>query len=476
MLVGLYVRVSTQEQANEGYSVGEQSQRLQKYAEAHDWIVYNTYIDAGFTGANMDRPALQEMIQDIKAGKLEKVVVWKLDRLSRSQKDTLFIIEDVLNVQNVGFVSMKENFDTTTPFGRAIIGILAAFAQLEREQIKERTRLGIEARAKSGLWTGSGMVPYGYEYIDNQLVINDYEAIVVKRIFDKAIAGKGPYLIAKELNAEGYRQKSGLWNANTVRYMLASRTYAGYVNFEDNWYKGKHKAIVSLDKYEHVQALTLSRKKYTTKKSHNFGAIGTPLSGLIYCAHCGSKYRKRKQTKQGTNGTTYVYENFLCSGRYPSHGEPKKDCHNKTWPVKKLQEAVFDELRKISMDPEYLASIRSAEPEPVQDDKPIRKEITKIENQISKLMDLYAVDSMPVDVLQDKIKDLADKKAGLIRQLETLEADNSKKTENKKIIQNISALPDIIENGTINETHMILSEIIEKIEIDGEDITIFWKF
>ena len=135
MMVAIYVRVSTLEQYIEGYSINEQIERLKKYCEAKGWTVYKVYIDGGYSGANMDRPGLQEMFRDVEAGAFDAVLVYKLDRLSRSQKDTLEIIEDILLPSNIEFISMTENLDTSTPFGRAMIGILSVFAQLESEQI-----------------------------------------------------------------------------------------------------------------------------------------------------------------------------------------------------------------------------------------------------------------------------------------------------------------------------------------------------
>lgn len=124
MKVALYPRVSSHEQV-EGYSIGEQIDRLTKYCEAMGWEIYKIYTDPGYSGGNTERPGLQEMLKDIKAGKVDKVVVYKLDRLSRSQKDTMMLIEDEFLAYGVDFVSMSENFDTSTPFGRAMIGILA---------------------------------------------------------------------------------------------------------------------------------------------------------------------------------------------------------------------------------------------------------------------------------------------------------------------------------------------------------------
>ncbi len=150
--VAIYVRVSTQEQASEGYSISEQKERLQKYCEAHGWTLVDTYVDPGFSGTTTNRPALQKLLSDISHCFFDTVLVYKLDRLSRSQKDTMQLIENVFLKNNIDFISMNENFDTGTPFGRAMIGILSVFAQLERDQIKERLTMGRIGRAKTGHW------------------------------------------------------------------------------------------------------------------------------------------------------------------------------------------------------------------------------------------------------------------------------------------------------------------------------------
>ena len=184
--VAIYVRVSTKEQALEGYSIGEQTDRLTKFCEAHDWTIVKVYTDAGHSGANQIRPALQDLIQDIKAGRIDKVLVYKLDRLSRSQKDTLELIEDVFLKNGTDFESMSEKLDTSTPHGKAMIGILAAFAQLEREMISERMSMGREARVKQGKWKGGHHAPYGYDYEPSleKLVINEYESMIIKNLFN----------------------------------------------------------------------------------------------------------------------------------------------------------------------------------------------------------------------------------------------------------------------------------------------------
>lgn len=231
----IYIRVSTQEQAMEGYSIQAQTERLQAYCKAKGWGVFHAYTDAGFSGSNMQRPALSQLLDDVEAGRVDCVLVYKLDRLSRSQKDTLHMIEDVFLDHGCDFVSMSENFDTSTPLGRAMIGILSVFAQLEREQIRERMAMGRTERAKSGLWQGGGWVPIGYDYVDGRLVPNPVRAAAVRDIYDLFLAGTPITSIKLIVN-----KKYALNLADTtVRSVLSHRLYVGDIVWMGNVYKGQ---------------------------------------------------------------------------------------------------------------------------------------------------------------------------------------------------------------------------------------------
>mgnify|MGYP000115545440 CR=1 FL=1 len=151
----LYLRVSTEAQADEGYSLAAQAEKLEAYCRMKGIDRFTQYVDGGFSGSNLSRPAVTQLIR---CGEVERVVVYKLDRLSRSQKDTLYLIEDVFAPHGVDFVSINENIDTGTPYGRAMIGILSAFAQLERENIFLRTRMGMVERP-AGLLAGRRQDP-----------------------------------------------------------------------------------------------------------------------------------------------------------------------------------------------------------------------------------------------------------------------------------------------------------------------------
>ena len=186
-IVDVYARVSSQEQAEEGYSIGEQEEKLKAYCVAMGYKVNRVAVDPGYSGASLDRPGIREVIADVKRGRCKKVIVWKLDRLSRSQKDTLILLEDVFFPNGCAFVSLNENFDTATPIGRCIVGVLAAFAQMERENIKMRTSMGKAAAIRAGKYTGP-CAPFGYQYQfkengKREIIPDPYSSMIVKEIY-----------------------------------------------------------------------------------------------------------------------------------------------------------------------------------------------------------------------------------------------------------------------------------------------------
>ena len=481
MIVGLYVRVSTAEQAKEGYSVGEQTERLTKYAEAHDWKIYHIYSDPGFSGANTDRPALQQLILDAKAGRIQKVVVYKLDRLSRSQKDTLQLIEDDFLANNVDFVSMRENFDTSTPFGRAMIGILAVFAQLEREQIKERMEMGKDARAKLGKWMGGQHIQFGYDYKDGELIINEYEAMIVREMFNLILEGNSFTAVSKILNERGYRTRETIFKPQTVLRMLRSWVYIGYTKFKLQWNKGTHEPIIDIDTFEEVQKILDQRRKaYETRYNMKPGKTTSYLGGLLFCAQCGARYSKNvtsTSSKRRPDGTKYRYDLYTCNSRY-CRGKKEMirdpNCKNKTWQTKYLEKLVFDQIRMLAVDPDFM---KEAAPESDNDNTElIQNEINKLNDQIMRLMDLYQIGSIPFDTISTKIHEADEQKKQLEKQLHDIQKEKENKLSKEQGIKIAASFDDVFEHGDFKEIRNVITSLIEYIEIDGEDIAIHWRF
>ena len=301
----LYIRVSTLEQAQEGYSVGEQKERLIAYCKAKDWLIADIYVDGGYTGSNLNRPGIQKLISE--TDKFDLVLVYKLDRLSRSQRDTLYLIEEVFRPKDVDFISMQESFDTSTPFGKAMIGLLAVFAQLEREQIKERTWMGRVARAKTGLHHCGGNIPIGYEYEDGKLLVNPYEAEQVKKIYEWYLAGASLKAITDRLQEQGYTNKYSSYNSwSSVRNILGNETYTGTLHFGDITVEDAHEAIISKEQFAAAQVL---REKRQEKYGNSAFQSKHLLTGMLFCGHCGAAMVGTSGTSQ--TGTRHYYYTCL---------------------------------------------------------------------------------------------------------------------------------------------------------------------
>lgn len=456
-MIALYARVSTQEQAEHGYSITEQTERLKSYCDALQWTDYTVYTDAGFSGSNTARPGLQSLISDIHAGKIKRVLVYKLDRLSRSQRDTLALIEDEFLSNGVGFISLSENFDTSTPFGRASIGILAVFAQLEREQIKERLKIGLEARAKAGKYCGAGLPPLGYVYKNGELIINKAQADYVRLIFDLYTSGHGLTEILHILEKNNYPHKL---NYVALKKVLRSRLYVGDIKFNKKWYKGNHKAIIKEEQWNHAQALLKERSEQITKGNAEHGQPMSYLGGLMRCARCGNKYYL-KTDKHGK----YVYYYYVCALHVHKLETAHLKCDNKNWKMETLDQMIFDQIRQLKF---HMPEDRQEEPKP--DTSKIKRQIKQNEKQLAKLIDLYAMDNIPRELLQKKIDDLTARQEDLARQLNA--QPQRKRIPKDEIIH----FDDILKNGTLSEVRKVIKAIIAEILLDGDNITIKWNF
>lgn len=473
MRVIIYVRVSTAEQAQEGYSIGEQTERLTAFAAAMSWTVVRTCTDPGYSGAKLERPGLKELIRSVQAGETDKVLVYKLDRLSRSQKDTLFLIEDVFLKNGVDFVSMSENFDTASAFGRATIGILAVFAQLERETIKERMLLGKIGRAKDGYYAGGKQILVGYDYIDKLLVLNAYEAMLVRTIFDDFLAGKAISTIAADLNKKGLYHRGREWYSQTVRRILSNRTYIGEVLYQGVWYAGRHEPIIERDVFDRAQRLLqLRAESYTSSNNHV-----SPLTGFLWCGRCGAKYGRQRWMKRN-DGTRKVCYMCYTKSKKCKTMITADHCDNKNWETDELESIIFDEIRKLGTDPEYLISEKKRaqeEREATDSAQLIRSEVTGLSSQISRLMDLYSLGSLSLSEVDAKIRPLAERRDKLEAELKAMTTPEGAipAEEAKALVQSFG---DVIDRGDLTEIRLVLTSLIKKIVLDGDNIEIHWNF
>ena len=382
--VAIYVRVSTAKQDQEGYSIPLQKERLIAYCKAKGWVVAGLFVDPGHSGSTMDRPGLVNLMEGVSAGKFDVVLVYKLDRLSRAQKDTLYLIEDIFMANGVDFVSMQESFDTTTIYGRAMVGILSVFAQMERETIAERTLMGRAGRAEEGLWHGGGTDPIGYDYVDGQLVVNEAEAEQVRMVYGFFADGFSVTEISRRM--DGYRTKHGDWShTSTVGNVLDNPLYAGTVHFDGVESRGRHTAIVDEQTERRVKA-----RRARQKRAEASGDSAFLLTGLIYCASCGARYFPHKRP----NGRVV----YSCHSRAKKNKKMIKDpaCMAPHIPVEQLDAMVEAEVLRVAADPKLVDEIvkKRAAKNGSSDAGPKSGEYERLTEEISRLMDLLQHDSL----------------------------------------------------------------------------------
>lgn len=471
MRVALYPRVSTMEQAREGYSITEQTERMRDYCKARGWKVYKVYTDPGYSGANMDRPGLQAMLEDAEDGKVDAVLVYKLDRLSRSQKDTLTIIEDYLLPNGVDFVSVTENLDTTSPFGKAMVGILSVFAELERSTIRSRMDMGREARAKEGKWHGSAIPPVGYRYVDGELVVHEYEAVQVRELFRLFNMRIPPMRLQRMLNEKGYRTQYGEWNRKGLKPIISNRVYIGEVSFKGEWYPGDQDPIVDVEVFEKAQQILAEHLDDHRRKPR----YDSPIGGLVKCGWCGNNYYVRGGPPLKTGGHSRA---FTCYKRTCFHGEwakiPKDErCKNTNYRVDLLEEQVFAEIRRLALDPDGFET-ESRPDENAERSAAIAKRLEEIDAQLDRFLELFETGVFDTEKVKAKADPLNEEKASLKRELAKLQSEH--KMTKEEAVEVAQTLGEVLGDGFSDEARALVHELIEAIVIDGDKVHVYWKF
>ncbi|MGE6551265.1 recombinase family protein [Bacillus mycoides] len=446
----IYIRVSTQDQV-ENYSIEAQRERIRAYCKAKDWDIYDEYIDGGYSGSNLDRPDIKRLLNDLK--KIDVVVVYKLDRLSRSQRDTLELIEEHFLKNKVDFVSITETLDTSTPFGKAMIGILSVFAQLERETIAERMRMGHIKRAENGLrGNGGDYDPSGYTRVDGHLILKPDEAKHIKRAFDLYEQYHSITRVQEVLKEEGYN----VWRFRRYRDILSNILYIGRVTFSGKEYTGQHEPIISSEQFKRVQALLKRHKGHNAHKAKQ-----SLLSGLITCSCCGEKYVAYSTGKsKDVESKRYYY--YICRAkRFPSEYDER--CMNKTWSRKKLEEVIFDELRNLTV--KQSASQKK--------EKKINYErlIKDIDTKMERLLDLFTnTTNISRQLLETKMDKLNLEKEHLILKQQSYEQEFA---ISKDMITTIN---ESLETMDFKAKQAMINTFIQEIHINHEVVDIIWRW
>lgn len=446
----LYIRVSTDAQFEEGYSIEVQKEMLEGFCKSKNIKQYEFYIDGGYSGSNIERPFLQKLIQDINDNKISYVVVYKLDRLSRSQKDTLYLIEDVFIPKDVAFVSLHEALDTSSPYGRAMIGILSAFAQLERENIKLRTRDGMKGRIKEGYWKGGGKIPFGYDYDKEKgVLIPNKDADTVRKVYDLYLQGYAPDKIAKML---------GLPYPRLATQILVRKSNAGYIVYNGEEYLGQHEPIISLETYERA---TMEREK---RSNNRFTLSKNLLSGLIYCGKCGAKMR---YINWGKGSDCRIG----CYSQQKSKEYLIKDpnCNNKRHKAEEIEKIVIEDMFDTTT-----ASLGNKDKIQISMLEAMEQQRLILINKVKKLYNLYGENNN--DLLLETIFENQ-------HEISKLEKDIAKEKDKNLISENAERIKSNIMDikgrwnfATYEEKQAIMRDAIDKIVMTDDTMEIFYRF
>lgn len=320
------------------------------------------YDDGGYTGGNLDRPALRRLLADIEAGKVDCIVVYKVDRLSRSLIDFSKIM-DVLDRRGVAFVSVTQQFNTGTSMGRLMLNVLLSFAQFEREMISERTRDKMAATRRQGKWTG-GCPVLGYDVVEGggRLRVNEEEAVLVRAIFELYLERESLLETARELEARGWTTK--LWtaastgrriggrpfNQNNLYGMLTNPIYLGKITYKKELHPGEHPAIVDAEVFDRVQRRLKSN--WRIGGAHLRNRHGVLLKGLVRCASCGCAMTPNHCVNHGRDGARKLYRYYCCLKALRTGWDR---CPAPSVSAPQLERFIVEEIRRIGQDSELLA-------------------------------------------------------------------------------------------------------------------------
>ncbi|WP_394139626.1 recombinase family protein [Cytobacillus oceanisediminis] len=449
MRVATYRRVSTEMQADEGFSLEAQKSRLQAYIESQGWRHVEDYADEGFSAKNTDRPAITRLMEDIKKEKFDIVLVYKLDRLVRSVTD-LHNLLSLFEKYNVKFKSATEEFNTTSALGRLFITLVAAMAAWERENLSERVHMGMKQMVLEGKRAGA-KAPFGYEYKDGNLVINPGEAKWIKFIFDN-YKTKGQKAIAAELNNMGIKTALGNYWRSPVVYSIATNPiYAGYIRWnyrktggkktnEEIIVKGEHDAIVTKEQYDEVQEVITGRRGTGFK-----GNVHYPFTGLLKCARCGYPMIGAKRKKK--HG---YYRFYRCTGRTQAG----------VCDMPFIGEEIIEEefLNRLEL-PKYNEQTIKEESNQIED---IEKQLSKIKQRMKNIKELYIDGDYTKQEYREALEKERKKEEALTRQVSASSPDIDYKLVNE-IIHN---LKDHWQYAAYEERKEMIHTIVEHIEVE----------
>jgi site-specific DNA recombinase len=491
----IYTRKSTDEGLDRDFnSLDNQREAAEAYikSQRHEgWeVLPDRYDDGGFSGGNVDRPALQHLLSDIEAGKVDRIVVYKIDRLSRSILD-FAKLADFLEKYGTSLVSVTQQLDTATSMGRLTLNMLLSFAQFEREMVSDRTRDKMHAARRRGKWTG-GMPPLGYDVVPEggRLVVNREEAEQVRAIFGLYAENPSLVAISQELNRRGWRRKSWTtkegrqregkpWDAANLRRLLNDPIYIGKAKLAGEVFPGEHDAIVPKALFAKIQDLMRENRRTGGAAARN--THGALLRGLLRCSACDAAM-VHGWTRR--NGRLYRY--YVC-GKAQKRGWTT--CPTKSVPASQIEEFAVDQIRVIGRDAEVRRQTFAASLRQVSDRKKalareanrIAKETATTTAQVDRLV--AAVAKAPGgagDALMERLSKAQERLSTTDRRLteigEQQAALGTIQIDEQALGRVLERFDPIWDVLLTPEKERILRLLIDRVDYDGETETMSFAF
>lgn len=452
--VAIYIRVSTDEQAKEGYSIPAQRERLTAYVTSQGWEVADYYVDEGISAKDTDRPELQRMLGDMRQGEIDVVLVYRLDRLTRSVLDLYTLLQE-FEEYNVKFKSATEVYDTTTAIGRLFITLVAALAQWERENLGERTKFGKEEKARQGKRPG-GKAPYGYDKIGEELVINEQEAKVVRLIFQLYAKHFNMNIVSEKLYEQGIRTKNNaVFSINTIGKILRNPLYIGTLRYNYTFQKGTVTSVKPKENWilvEDVLPPIIEKEEfYFVQKALDSQAHKQPrninsvyiFAGLAKCPNCHKNLHGHTYISKGKKTLGQPIRYYKCSFTRPDA------CHNYQIPERKLERLFLDELksRTEKIQKEAVSSDKKATLVHSNLDD-YKRELAMLKQKRKRLQQLFIAELIEMDELKEQLNSF-----------------NARQKELEELIERDSSILDL----QINEEQQL--EVLKNLQESWEYLT-----
>lgn len=503
----IYTRVSTEDQAREGYSLSVQQDYLKDFAKREGFQIHyadgkgKIYVDDGYSGYSLDRPAMNQLLKDARAGKFDLILVYKLDRFSRRLRDILNTLDE-LDALGVKFKSATEPYDTTTSSGKLMLQQLGSFAEFERNRIIERVVPGMVRGVKAGHWQGARYSPFGYRYdkATKRLIVEKAEAELVREIFKRYIAGES----TQEIGGDFYERKiptrsGGEFNSSLVRKMIRNKIYIGKLAWNKHHYDkkqstlkgcryvkndpsevieadGLHEAIVSEDVFYRAQAIMDRNRKGKFYKRHK---RDYPVSGILTCAKCGSSYHGIYNVSNHMTGEKRPY--YRCSGRASKNIK----CGNSDLRAEIAETHIFGILETLFSSAEIhkermknLIADRYQEEatgETRQEIEKLKRALQDCSQKLAKLTDVYLNGTITKAVFEQKAQNLRNEEGEIRIKIERMELQLIEKEESNDYLKRVELVAktadSIKENLHPSLRKELLRLIFKKVLIEDKKVT-----